>query len=532
MASPFFRTIEIDTTPPTADGAPHELAPGTEDGDAKAAPRELASAMEDGDAKAAQRELAPATEDGDAKAAPRSRCCDRALACCCPCVPLRRRRRLCCVLCLIYLFFVLGGSIFAGVMVYKLMTEIRFVLCTISPCVPGAGGCEVCLDPDAPCAQQLDVWAQEHLALPMNITYVVYNPIFIPYSVERLVMHTSLEPLPPLGAGEMLAMDPLDGLAYGAEVACEADFAHYNAGWGQELVMICMSKQDAKTIGRLNAVQKGLSDEKLHVRVAIRTKLPVVGITLEMTQDASQYAKDFDFAATDQPAEGLAACSEVSGTMFGAPERVLALYALQDYEVSVCAPDAGEFATLTARTTEALACMASSNLLPGCWPIFRNGTFSEELIVSIPIEMYNSAGFNLTLDVDGSSARVYDAETGDYVATGYLSETVTLPARKRTMLRYRADIAEFIRRESADGGVLGLTLNSYEKVLNSPVVLEITSRATILGTTYNQQFQLSHSSLIGLASLNGCRCEVGPDPARCRTSASSYAEATAATFGG
>jgi hypothetical protein len=52
--------------------------------------------------------------------------------------------------------------------------------------------------------------------------------------------------------------------------------------------------------------------------------------------------------------------------------------------------------------------MASNNMLPGCWPVFRNGTFNNEVLrVSIPIEMYNSAGFNLTLDVDGSEARVH-----------------------------------------------------------------------------------------------------------------------------
>jgi len=463
----------------------------------------------------------------------RPSCITRYLACCCPCIPERHRRRLCCVLCVFYLLLIIGGCVFAGVMIYKLMTEIKFVVCTVTPCLPGDNGCEECLDPDAPCARKMDKWVTRELALPLNISYVVYNPIFIPYTVDRLVMHTSLDPLPSLSAAEMLAMDPLDGVHHGAAVACEANTAHYAAGWGEELEMLCMSQQDATTIGRLNAVQKGLSDERLHVRVAIRTVLPVIGLRLELTQDASNYARDFDFAATDQPKEGLAACSEVSGVQYGAPKRVLDLYALSDYEVSVCAPEAGEFAALVARTSEAVGCLATNNMLPGCWPMFRNGTFNgEELRVSIPIEMYNSAGFNLTLDMVGSEARVYEEETGEYIATGYLSETVTLPARTRTMLRYHADIREFILRESADGGVLALTMNSYEKVFQTPVVLDIISRATILGTTYDQHFSLSHTSLIGLASTDGCRCEVGPDPERCRTSASVYAEQTAATFGG
>jgi hypothetical protein len=98
--------------------------------------------------------------------------------------------------------------------------------------------------------------------------------------------------------------------------------------------------------------------------------------------------------------------------------------------------------------------------------------------------------------------------------------------------RYHADIRDFIIRASAEHGVAGLTVNSYRTLFETPVVLEIVSRATILGTTYDQQFALSHTSLMGLASLDGCRCEVGPDPARCRTNASSYAAAAAASFGG
>jgi len=98
--------------------------------------------------------------------------------------------------------------------------------------------------------------------------------------------------------------------------------------------------------------------------------------------------------------------------------------------------------------------------------------------------------------------------------------------------RYYADIRDFITRGTSHNGVLGLTVTSYRTLFETPVVLEIVSRATILGTTYNQQFALSHTSLIGLASLNGCRCEVGPDPKRCRTNASSYAAAAAASFGG
>jgi hypothetical protein len=357
----------------------------------------------------------------------------RCLGCCCPCIPVRRRRSLCCCLCVIYLLFVLGGLALTGVLVYKLLTELDFVLCALSPCMPGDAACDLCLDPDAPCAQFMDTWVTKNKALPMNITcaaaspsqacgdwdgkllrgtyywirpaavvsgeraketrththtcanantkpgqawqergasryaqrrarlrricpsrpnprsYVVFNPIFISYTVERLVMHTSLEPLPALSADAMLAMSPLDGLNFGAAVACEAGTAHYSPGWGDELQMICMSSQDAQTIGRLNAVQKKLSDEKLHVRVAIRTRMPVLNIPLRMTQDASRYADTFGFAATDQPAEGVAACSEVSGVQYGAPKRVLDLYALSDYEVSVCAPDSGEFATLTAR---------------------------------------------------------------------------------------------------------------------------------------------------------------------------------------
>eukprot|EP00962_Isochrysis_galbana_P057303 scaffold29643_cov103-Isochrysis_galbana.AAC.1 len=272
----------------------------------------------------------------------------RLLGRCCPCIPVRRRRPLCCCLCVVYLLMVLGGCILAGVLVYKLLTELEFVLCAISPCLPGDDACHLCLDPDAPCARTMDTWVTKNKALPMNITYVVYNPIFIPYTVERLVMHTSLEPLSDISADEMLAMHPLDGLGFGAAVACEAGTAHYTSGWGEELQMLCMSSQQAETIGRLNAVQKKLTDDKLHVRVAIQARMPVLGIQMRMVQDVSQYADDFDFAAIDKPPAGLAACSEVSGVQYGAPKRVLDLYALPDYEVSICAPDAAEFAALTA----------------------------------------------------------------------------------------------------------------------------------------------------------------------------------------
>ena len=78
---------------------------------------------------------------------------------------------------------------------------------------------------------------------------------------------------------------------------------------------------------------------------------------------------------------------------------------------------------------------------------------------------------------------------------------------------------------------VGCLLHFTRNLRNSPVVLDIISRATILGTTYDQEFAISHTSLIGLASLSGCRCEVGPDPKECRTNASTYAEQTAANFG-
>lgn len=347
-------------------------------------------------------------------------------------------------------------------------------------------------------------------------------------------MLTSLEPLPDISAGDMLAMSPLDGLAIGAAVACVASNASYSPGWGEELQMVCMSRQDAAIIGRLNAVQKGFSDEKLHVRVAFRTRLPVLGLVLELAQDASSYAEDFDFSSANQPEDGLAACSEVSGVKFGAPERVLDLYDFEDYEVSVCAPDAGMMAELTVGVTQDLACL---DLVAGlntnwffahCW--FRNETFPEPRIITIPIDMYNSAGFDLTLDVDGSAARVYDDTTGEYISSGFLQKTVTLPARSTVRIEYFADLREFLRRYS-DGGIVGLTGQTVDKVLSSPVSLDIVSRATILGTTYDQEFSLHHTSLLGLASLSGCRCEVGPDPTRCRTNASSYAAKTAATFG-
>lgn len=112
------------------------------------------------------------------------------------------------------------------------------------------------------------------------------------------------------------------------------------------------------------------------------------------------------------------------------------------------------------------------------------------------------------------------------------SKTPSFLTPRRLPSRYHADIRDFIIRASAEHGVAGLTVNSYRTLFETPVVLEIVSRATILGTTYDQQFALSHTSLMGLASLDGCRCEVGPDPARCRTNASSYAAAAAASFGG
>merc|ERR1719324_1407260 len=74
----------------------------------------------------------------------------------------------------------------------KLTTELDFVLCEVSACVPGDKHCEPCMDPDDACSSRLDTYSSETLALPMNITYAVYNPIFIGYTVERLVMPTPL----------------------------------------------------------------------------------------------------------------------------------------------------------------------------------------------------------------------------------------------------------------------------------------------------------------------------------------------------
>jgi len=454
-------------------------------------------------------------------------------------VPERRRRSVCCCLLALWLLWCVGGGAFAAAMIIKLTTELDFVLCEVSACVPGDKHCEPCTDPDDACSSRLDTYSSETLALPMNITYAVYNPIFIGYTVERLVMLTSLDPIPPLSAAEMLDLDPLEAHEMGIPIVCESWRASYTAGWGEELSMRCMSRQDAETIGRLNAAQQGTSDEEFNVRVAFRTKLPVVGWNFQMAQDASRYADSFNFADPDQDPAGLASCSRVSGVKFGAPENVLALYDFENYKVSVCAPEFGEFAQLIADTSGDLLCMTAGSWLPPCWWTDTDGsgsisldeTFHRPLKVTIPIEMYNSAGFNLTLNINGSAARVQEEDTGDYIATGYLHETVTIPPRSTKMIYYYSDIRDFIKRYARENGLVSLTAHSFDKVLNSPVVLDIISRATILGTTYDQEFAISHTSLIGLASLSGCRCEVGPDPKECRTNASTYAEQTAANFG-
>lgn len=445
---------------------------------------------------------------------------DRVLACCLPCVSLPRRRSVCCLILTLWLLWLVGGCAFAVVLLVKLKADLDFVLCDISACVPGDPVCNPCRSADDNCTLPLEEYSTRTQALPLNISYVVYNPIFIGATVERLVTLMSLDPLPPLSAAEMLALDPLDAHAMGIPVACESGHARYSSGWGDELSMVCYANQgDTGFIGRLAAAQQGANGESFHVRVAVRTKLPVVGWRLQIAQDASQYADSFNFANPHQPPDGLAACSgPVSGVKYGVPENVLALYDFDNYKVSICAPEHGELGDLVLGTTASLVCIAAP-FLPSC----GGASVQEPLRLTIPIEMHNSAGFNLTLDINGSATVVYDDE-GEYISSGYLHETTTIPPRSSKIVHYYSDINEFLTRYSRESGLLSLTSHAIDKVLRSAVALDIVSSATILGSTYEQSFTLTHTSLIELISLSGCRCLIGPDSGECHANASQYAK--------
>ena len=105
-----------------------------------------------------------------------------------------------------------------------------------------------------------------------------------------------------------------------------------------------------------------------------------------------------------------------------------------------------------------------------------------------------------------------------------MHETTTIPPRSSKIVHYYSDINEFLTRYSRESGLLSLTSHAIDKVLRSAVVLDIVSSATILGSTYEQSFTLTHTSLIELISLSGCRCLIGPDSGECHANASQYAK--------
>ena len=96
----------------------------------------------------------------------------------------------------------------------------------------------------------------------------------------------------------------------------------------------------------------------------------------------------------------------------------------------------------------------------------------EPLRLTIPIEMHNSAGFNLTLDINGSATVVYDDE-GEYISSGYLHETTTIPPRSSKIVHYYSDINEFLTRYSRESGLLSLTSHAIDKVLRSATTRRI-----------------------------------------------------------
>ena len=130
--------------------------------------------------------------------------------------------------------------------------------------------------------------------------------------------------------------------------------------------MRCMSRQDAETIGRLNAAQQGTSDEEFNVRVAFQTKLPVVGWNFQMAQDASRYADSFNFADPDQDPAGLASCSWVAGASEVTFELSVAAEAWVSLGVSTngnMASSAGNPALLTTWDSATLASSSRHYLL-------------------------------------------------------------------------------------------------------------------------------------------------------------------------
>ena len=469
-------------------------------------------------------------------------------ASCCGWELTRRRRRILAVLCSLCVLWWIAVGIFAAVTVTTLTNDLRFVICEISACVPkepalsgadiasytGAakvaateeeGSCKPCLSPNDECAQKLDELTSRTLDLPLNVSFAVFNPLIFGYAVDRVVLLTSLSPLPPLSAQAALALDPLEAHDLGIAIFCDAGRSSFPPGWGDELSMRCHSKQDGETIHRLSHAQRGIGGERFYATVAFVYRVPVLGWTIAIAQDASHYAANFDFGGP-QPLDGLEMCSGVSAVQYGAPANVLKLYDFEEYKVGVCATDLGSLVGLSTRVTSEISCMLAP-ALPYCGGE-ANDTASEARM-TIPIEMYNAAGFNLTLWEDGSETLVYDAETGERIATGHLERTEVIPARSARRVNFYSDLREFLQRYSG-GGLVGLAFEAIQKTLASPVRLDINVAATLLGTKAEMHFEVGHTSLIGLAQLVGCRCEVGPGP-ECRSDTSVFVHRQAESFG-
>ena len=174
-------------------------------------------------------------------------------ASCCGWELTRRRRRILAVLCSLCVLWWIAVGIFAAVTVTTLTNDLRFVICEISACVPkepalsgadiasytGAakvaateeeGSCKPCLSPNDECAQKLDELTSRTLDLPLNVSFAVFNPLIFGYAVDRVVLLTSLSPLPPLSAQAALALDPLKAHDLGIAIFCDAGRSSFPAG--------------------------------------------------------------------------------------------------------------------------------------------------------------------------------------------------------------------------------------------------------------------------------------------------------------